>query len=195
MDNEQLNLALKKEVTAQSSRAKFVHHEWFVTYHLEIVEQIARELCTIYKNADPIRVNTLVWLHDFEKIVDFDNQYNTEQTATKELMKSIGYSDDAIQFYTQQINIYNAKIDLVHAPIETQIVSSADAASHLVGPFITLYWYENPDKSITELQSENRRKLNADWEKKVTLPEIKAAFASRRLHVMEISGELPEKYL
>ncbi|MEK7153877.1 MAG: hypothetical protein AAB834_08050 [Patescibacteria group bacterium] len=36
-------------------------------------------------------------LHDYEKIIDFDNQYNTELEATKELMRQIGFEPDFSQ--------------------------------------------------------------------------------------------------
>jgi hypothetical protein len=84
---------------------------------------------------------------------------------------------------------------LATAPIEIQIVSSSDAASHLVGPFITLYWHENPSMTIAELQAENAKKLTIDWEKKITLPEVKAAFAQRYEYALEIAGVLPDRFL
>lgn len=186
---------LKQSVIEASAAENFIHHRWFVKYHLEIVEQIAMELCDRYAQADRLLVKLMVWLHDYEKIVDFDNQYNTELAATKELMSRHGFDEETISYVADQINVYNAKVDLPSAPIETQIVSSADAASHLVGPFVTLYWYENTHKSIEELQADNLHKLTKDWEKKITLPEIRERFKSRRDHALEIAGQLPEKYL
>lgn len=110
-------------------------------------------------------------------------------------MEKIGFDEVTIRETLEQINVYNAKTDLPNAPIETQIVSSSDAASHLVGPFITLYWYENTHKTMEQLQSDNLAKLSKDWSKKITLPEIKARFGSHYGRALEIAGKLPEKYL
>lgn len=182
-------------VTKQSAREDFIHHKWFVTYHLEIVEVIALELCEKYTTADSFKVVVLAWLHDYEKIIDFDNQYNTELLATRELMKRVGFENAFIHDMCSDINLYNAKENLSSASIEIQIVSSSDAASHFVGPFESVYWYENPEKSLEEIQADIRLKVTTDWEKKITLPEIKQAFESRYRYRLEIIGQLPEKYL
>jgi hypothetical protein len=195
MIDDEKNSLLKQKVVERSNDSNFVHHQWFVKYHLGIVEQIAHELCELYPDADRLFVDTLVWLHDYEKIVDFDKQYNTELLATRSIMKDVGYSTDSIEEIAQSINQYNAKENLASARIEIQIVSSSDAASHLVGPFITLYWYENPSNSIAQIQTENARKLSVDWEKKVTLPEVKKAFDKRHQYWLEIAGILPSSFL
>jgi hypothetical protein len=49
----------------------------------------------------------------------------------------------------------------------------------MVGPFFSIYWWENSDLSIAELQSRNLRKLKTDWERKIVLPVVKRAFASK----------------
>lgn len=195
MIDDTKNTLLKKFVTARSQNQNFRHHDWFVKYHLEIVEHIAHELCEVYPEADKQYVDALLWLHDYEKIVNFDSQYNTELVATRELMKEVGYLPEVIDEMANTISIYNAKNDLHSAKIEIQIVSSSDAASHLVGPFITLYWYENPSKSIEELQNENKRKLTVDWEKKITLPEVKEAFSQRHQNALEIAGIISPLFL
>lgn len=194
VDDGKLSL-LKSKVIECSNNKDFRHHSWFVKYHLEIVERIAHELCERYPDADQVFVDALTWLHDFEKIIDFENQYNTELIATRALMHDVGYTLDFIEDMANSINQFNAKEDLASTKIEIQIVSSSDAASHLVGPFTTLYWYENPSKTIDELQRENSRKMSVDWDKKVTLPEIKKAFNKRRLYQLEIAGVLPSSFL
>lgn len=195
MINDEKNNLLKQKVTEHSSNPSFKHYEWFVKYHLEIVERIAHELCDRYSDANLQFVDALVWLHDYEKIVDFDNQYNTELAATRVLMEEVGYSTDVTEEVVRSINQYNAKENLSSARIEIQIVSSSDAASHLVGPFYHLYWYENPSKSIEELLAADVRKMTVDWEKKVTLPEIKQAFDQRHKYALENAGILPPKFL
>lgn len=189
------NQLLKQKVIEHAKNPSFRHHKWFVKYHLEVDEQIAHELCQLYPEADKQYVDVLVWLHDYEKIFDLDNQYNTGLRATRELMQEIGYSQGIITEMCNDINRYNAKTDLQSAKIEIQIVSSADAASHLVGPFISLFWYENSTKSISWLQEDTMKKFSSEWEMKITIPEVKRAFADRYQVALEIAGKLPKLFL
>lgn len=194
IDDKQI-LDLKQQVITRAQDTSFRHHKWFVTYHLDIVAKIADELCALHPEANEKFVEALVWLHDYEKIMDFDNQYNAELAATKTLLKQLNFANDVSDALCQSLVTYNAKHDLASASIEIQIVSSADAASHLVGPFITLYWYENASQTIAELQQENRRKLTVDWDTKMTLPEVRQKFANRHHLLLEIAGEMPTSFL
>jgi uncharacterized protein YcfL len=194
-DQDKLLNVLKQAVSTQSANTNFVHHKWFVKYHLEIVEKIASELCEKYAEADRFKVMVLAWLHDYEKIIDFDNQYNTELEATKQLMLQLGFENEFIVQMANDLNVYNAKENLSAASIEIQIVSSSDAASHAVGPFMCLYWYENPGMTVEELMAANIRKISVDWEKKITLPEVKEAFSGYRDFNLQVAGQLPENYL
>lgn len=194
IDDKQI-LSLKQQVIARAKDPSFRHHQWFVQYHLDIVAQVADELCARHPEANKQFVAALVWLHDYEKIIDFDNQYNTELAGTKKLLEQLTFTDTASDALCKSLIICNAKQNLASASIEIQIVSSADAASHLVGPFITLYWYEHPSQTIGELQQENRRKLTVDWETKMVLPEVRQKFADRHQLLLEIAGEIPASFL
>lgn len=195
--------AFKAHIREASSSPDFVHHKWFVKWHLEIVERIALELAEKYPEANRDLVEVMAWLHDYGKIlVGFDNQYETTQQAGHEKLIGLGFSADFVEKVLKYVEILDKKleVDLHEAPIEVQIVSSADGCSHLVGPFMQIFWNERSDKTFAgkeyeELMQLNIAKANKDWTRKIVLPEARAAFESRYKHILETSGQLPKKFL
>ena len=139
----------------------------------------------------------LVWLHDFGKTLDYDNQYETTLTAGRSKLNELGFDDAFIETVVGYASLIDQKhlIDLHEAPIEVQIVSSADAASHHVGPFFHLYWWENSNMTPEDLMASNRAKTMKDWERKMVLPEVRNAFEARHKAVLEHSGEFPAHFL
>ena len=190
-------LKLKEAVTAKASNPGFIHHQWYVKWHLQIVERLVNELCNIYTEADRNICLLLVWLHDYGKILDFDNQYETTLSAGRTKLTEIGFAPDFVDKAIGNIEILDKKmeLDINQAPLEVQIVSSADGCSHMVGPFLNLWWYENANKLFTELMSDNLYKLNKDWTRKIVLPEARQAFEARYTMLRQQAGELPEKFL
>jgi hypothetical protein len=188
----------KAHVTEASSNPTFIHHDWFVELHLNFVEKISFELCDIYKEADRDIVMALVWVHDYGKILNKEKEHDEEMFQKgRDKLLEIGLAADFVNKVIDYLSILEKKmeIDLHEAPIEVRIVSSADAASHLVGPFWSIYFKENGNKTIAELMESNRKKLKKDWERKVVLPEIKTAFKARHDFVWEQSGNFPDRFL
>lgn len=187
--------AFKLEVKKASANQKFIHHEWFLKYHLEIVEKIALELCRHYPQADKNMVLLLVWLHDYEKIIDFKNQYNTTHVVGKKKLLELGFNKKFVEEAIAYSIVLDKKSAIAKAPIEVKIVSSADGASHLIGPFYAIYWKEQSQQTCEDLMKENRRKALVDWNKKIVLPEVKKAFLSRYKSLLERRGKFLKKYL
>jgi len=188
--NELLD-SLREHVAAKAANPDFVHHEWFTKWHLEIVETLTRDMLSHYPEADEATLIALGWMHDYGKIIDFDNQYDHKYIEEgRRVMLALGFSESFATNIAESIKLFDKKDHLENESIEIRIVSSADACSHLVGPWISLYWHENPHKSIEDIMTENARKLGEEWDLKVTIPEAKQAY--QRLHddaMRHASGE------
>lgn len=191
----------KNHVIEVSANPDFVHHKWFVKWHLEIVDRLAKELLGFYPDADKDLVEVMVWLHDYGKILDFDNSYQTTLAAGKQKLLETGFSEQFAQKAVDYIDILDKKleIDLNQAPIEVKIVSSADACSHMVGPFMYIVWNEATDKTfvgrtLDELLEAGIKKADKDWTRKIVLPEARKAFETRYKLLKEQNGILPETF-
>lgn len=192
----QENINKFKEIAIGNfSKKDFIYHEWFVKYHLEIVERIAMELCDVYKEADRDIVKILVWFHDFGKPINDKNEKETTlNEGTKELL-NCGFSQnfiDKVVYYWEFMERKN-EIDLNTSPIETKIISSADGAAHFVGVFYATYFGDGHDFNTT--QNELAKKINKDWERKIILPEVKKSFIDRYNKMQEFVGIFPDKFL
>lgn len=187
--------SLKESVVSAIANPGFMHHRWYEKFHMDIVEQISLEACDLYPDADRGKVFNLLWVHDYEKIVDFSQKDSRELTATRTLLAKVGFNELESDELCEMINIMNKKEDIDRAGIEIQIVSSADGASHLTGPFMDIYWHENPTAGIDEIQQSNRKKIEKDWNLKITIPEIRDAFDQRRIYELEATGILPSRFL
>lgn len=187
----------KSHVIELSQNPSFIHCQWFVSYHLNIVEQIALELCDVYPEADRDIVFLLVWLHDYGKIIDFDSQYQTTLTAWKEKLTEIGFPYEVVKKAIWYVEIMDKKesIDISKTAIEIQIISSADWCSHLVWPFFKFWWYENSNKDVETLVEDNLYKITKDWNKKVVLPEAREAFQNRHSLALERHWHFPDKFI
>ncbi|BDA69800.1 hypothetical protein RIVM261_075240 [Rivularia sp. IAM M-261] len=186
---------VREQIIIKTQNPAFVHYKWYVKHHLLIVEEIAIKLCNIYKNANRELVLLLVWMHDYRKITN-QSAYDSEIAGEKFLLEN-GVSAKRAKQVIASIKIIDRKDpqELVAESIEIKIVSSADAAAHMIGPFFSIYWWENSDVSIEELQARNRKKLTTDWERKIVLPEIKQAFEFQYRYLLNNASEDRQIYI
>jgi hypothetical protein len=193
--------ALKKHIREIASDESFVHHKWFVKWHLEIVERLALELCEHYPQVNRDLITVMAWMHDYGKILDFDNQYAVTLVAGREKLVELGFSSEFAGSVIANIELLDKKetVDLRAAPIEVQIVSSADGCSHMVGPFMYLFWHEATDqlfagKTLEELMQLDIKKAEKDWNRKIVLPEARTAF-QKYFEVISVQcGKFPDKF-
>lgn len=193
---------LKAHIAKIAGDVGFIHHQWFVEHHLNIVEQISLELCDIYPQANRDIVMCLVWLHDLGKIITNKQVPRHEEPAITQaesykILCDFGFDEKFSTTVKEYLADFESDdLSTQNIPIEVKIVSSADGCSHFVGPFYALYWYENPQLSVNDLIEANYKKLHKDWDKKIVLPEARQAFATYYQHMLayKASGR-PERYL
>ncbi len=135
----------------------------------------------------------MVWLHDYGKILGSTPQATVREGGRK--LFELGFPQSFVDKAIYYAGLIDEKFDMDRLPIEVRIVSSADGAAHLVGPFHFLWWYENYDRPFHQLMKDGIEKTEQDWSKKIVLPEVRDSFGHRRRFLLEMLGELPEKFI
>lgn len=177
-----------------SAKPSFMHHLWFAKWHLELVEQISLELAAHYPTANKDMVRLLSWVHDYGKIIDTPNEHTATLVAAPAKLRECGVHESAINTLMEWMAVFDNHNhqDISKAPIEVQIVSSADGCAHLTGPFMQIFWQEFANRPFEKLMEGNLNKAKRDWDQKVVLPEARAAFAHHYQVVLEQNGHLPK---
>jgi hypothetical protein len=187
---------LKEKVSNLAKNEGFIHHKWFLKYHLELVEKISLELRERYDEVNLDLLLGLIWIHDYGKIIGIKEDEEAIEKS-RIYMQEIGFDEEYIGKVINYLEIFESKMtmDLSEAPIEVRIVSTADAVSHMYGPFYQMYCYENPEMSVEELMESNIRKLEKDWDRKIVLPEVKEMLKERYEFLRESFGDIDEPIL
>ncbi|WP_433802965.1 hypothetical protein [Actinomycetospora sp. CA-084318] len=193
-DDEYLR-AVRDEAHRRYTAPPFVHATWYWRYHILIVERIAMELLDLHPDADTRSVMLLVWLHDIGKTTGVADTRAETKILAADIIERHGLGSEYSRRFVAVVAVLDAKENLPQSRLEVQIASSADGCSHLVGPFLSIYWQENHREPVEDLLAENRRKIEVAWEKKIVLPEARRAFFSRYQRALESAGALPLRLL
>lgn len=175
-------LALKERIINDASKESFRHYKWFVKYHLEVVERLALEISEMYTDINIDLLLTLVWIHDYGSIIDYENSKEALFNSVPTLLTELDFENDFIDNTFNKLKIsenITGDEEIESLPIEVRILSTADAVSHLFGPFYFLWWYENGHREVEDVLEDNRKKNKKDWEKKILIPEIKEMMKDR----------------
>jgi hypothetical protein len=85
---------LRAFITEKASDPDFVHHKWFIKWHLELVETLSKDMMKYYPEADEMTLIVLSWMHDYGKIIDFQNQYDLKYADEgKQVLKNLGFDE------------------------------------------------------------------------------------------------------
>lgn len=187
---------LKEKISLLARDKRFVHHKWFLKYHLELVEKISLELYEKYEEADLDLLLGLIWIHDYGKILGIKDEKEVLEKS-RSFMLEIDFDEKYVNKVIGLLEVFESKMtmDLSKSPLEVQIVSTADAVSHMYGPFYQMYCYENPAMAVEELMESNMRKLEKDWTRKIVIPGVKESLQGRYEFLRESFGDLPEGIL
>ena len=168
---------LINKVTENCTREDFEYREWFVSYHLRIVEEVALKLAAAYPEADKDLVRVLAWTHDYSKPLtrDKESEKSSLLPMVRTALSELSFDETYIANVCSRLEEIESKDTrpIEKASIEAQIISSADGAAHLIGPFFYSYFRNDPSESIIVTMQRVMQKANRDWEKKILLPEAR----------------------
>ena len=187
--------SIAQEVAEAFQVPAFIYSEWYVQWHLQVVERIALELCERYPDADTSVVRLLAWLHDYGKLFDIVASHAATQTHLPTLFAGRNFPRELAQQLLDAIAMIDRKQpeELAQATIEVRIVSSADALAHYESPLMMLHWLSHPGTSVTDALASHCGKMQRDTPK-ICLPEAHARFEILRPIFERIGGIVPGRY-
>jgi uncharacterized protein len=149
-------------------------------YHILPVVKYAKKLAQIYK-ADAEVVEIAALLHDIGRIdIKNDEEHHVLGVLVAEkILKKLKYSEEIIKEVKHCVLSHRASQGLEPQTLIAKIIANADAMSHFDMLPIFYYWNGQRNIKIAEITEWVEKKLERDWEKKLTFPEAKKMVAEK----------------
>jgi len=153
-------------------KEKFERIDW--QYHILPVIKYAKELARIYKvNEETTELAAL--LHDIGRI-DLKNDENHHILGSKEaekILKDFDYDEEIIKEIKHSIESHRGIKSPKPVTTIARIIANADAMAHFDIVPVLFYWRGTRNQSLEEVIDWADKKVERDWNKKITLPEAK----------------------
>lgn len=153
------------------------------------MEEVTLELIEKYPEVDKDLMRVLVWVHDYSKPFKPDKREEKESlfSMVREVLRELEFEMSFVERVVSVLAEVESKdtTRIEDTSIEAQILSSADGASHFIGPFFFSYFRNDSHEHINDTMKRVREKAVRDWEKKVVLPGARELIRVRYEILME----------
>ena len=142
---------------------------WYVKDHLDVVDNISQALARkTGGKVDYEMLHAMTWMHDLPKMMGDKTEQGFE-THVRPILEQ-RYAPDRVEEIMTNLKSFEGMKGMTPEqraalPIEVQIASAADAASHYVPGFLQDYQNDHPGITESALEKSNNDKLGRDKQK------------------------------
>jgi putative nucleotidyltransferase with HDIG domain len=143
-------------------------------YHVLPVVSHAKKLARIYKvKGGTVEIAAL--LHDIGRghVGDDENHHIAGGPVAERILRNLGYPKEVIEEVKHAVVSHRSKKGIKPRTIIAKIVANADAMSHFDMLPVFYIWLGGKNMKIAEITEWIEKKLERDWNKKLTLPEAR----------------------
>jgi uncharacterized protein len=172
MNYDYQNIKEEVEVLVKETCDKTVVRDRIWEFHIIPVVAFSKKLGDKFE-ADLEVLELSALLHDYASILDrkFDKEHHIESAKkAREILTELSFPEDKINHVVDCIESHRGSIKQEHKTIESKILASADAMSHISEPVSMMHLaFRVLDNKVVEGASWLREKIKRSWEK--TMPE------------------------
>jgi putative nucleotidyltransferase with HDIG domain len=148
-------------------------------------------------NADMNVIEAAAYLHDIGRAVSRE-QYQIENDhhiagakETRRILENLDIDDEFIGKVEHCVLVHRGRKEPAPQSIEAEIIACADAMAHF-DTFLDLFAFFLVKNPVGKSVIESEKKMQRNWDKKLTLPEAKEIIKEKYDAVMLLLGSMKE---
>jgi uncharacterized protein len=149
-------------------------------------------------HADSEVVEAAAYLHDIgrtgarENFVRDNEHHISGAEETRELLKGFGCNEEFIEKVAHCVLAHRGRMAVKRETLEAEIIACADAMAHFDAFLDVFHFFLVSCASFEEAVVEIEKKLQRNWEKKLTLPEAKRIVKPKFEAIMLLLNSMKE---
>ena len=151
-------------------------------------------------NANLEVVEIASYLHDIgrvikrEQFVKENKHHITGAEETKRILQELGYDEELIKKVEHCILTHRGRKGPNPETVEAEIVACADAMAHFDTFLDMFYFFLKSTNSFEDAVNEIEKKMDRNWNKKLTLPEAKEMVRTKYEAILLIIKSMKEHF-